>query len=83
MKKNVTFLKELPPPSPINPVTVELVHYPEEVEVRVTNSNGEQAAVLGLRCDGTVVRYLGQTKNLVKMGFQVDDAHNGFIKMYN
>lgn len=62
-------------------VKVSLVFYTGEVELCFEDANGIEAHALGIRADGTIIRYIGQQFNLEKLGFEISNA--GVIKLWS
>jgi hypothetical protein len=80
MSNKMTFVETLPLPSPINPVKITLNRVSAyEVEIRAEDSEGT-VSVAGIRSDGTLVRYIWQEKQLLRLGFQTE---SGIVKLYN
>jgi hypothetical protein len=78
----IQFLKEIEKKKEYTAVTVKLRYDGDyEVEVVATDAHGQSAIVVGLRSDGTVVRYAGQSSVLRTLGFQTDSS--GLIRMFN
>ena len=80
------FVTDFPPKQEGKPVKLTL--HPTnsdptwEYELTAEDADGNKAAVLGVRGDGTVVLYIGQQKVLRALGFQVDESR-GTINLYN
>lgn len=60
----------------------------KEVELRASDAEGEETPIIGIRYDGTVVRYVGLQTMLERLGFQteLDERGNGdslVVKMFN
>lgn len=68
----IKFVTTFTPPQPKNELKFELVYHDSEIELRATNREGVSAAVLGIRRDGTLVRYVGSQAVLQALGFQTE-----------
>jgi hypothetical protein len=83
----IQFLKEIEKKKEYTAVTLKLRYNGDSeiigtgVEVVATDEHGQSAIVVGLRSDGTVVRYVGQSSGLSALGFKTDSS--GLIKMFN
>jgi len=80
------FVTNLPPKQEGKPVKLTLQPASSgntnEYKLIAEDVDGNKAAVLGVRGDGTVVLYIGQQKVLRALGFQVDESR-GTINLYN
>jgi hypothetical protein len=78
----IQFLEEIEKKKEYTAVTLKLRYNGDSsVEVVATDEHGYRAIVVGLRSDGTVVRYVGQSSGLSALGFKTDSS--GLIKMFN
>ena len=56
------------------------IHGEFEVELLASDEDGNEVAVLGVRTDGTIVRYSCQEQKLKAVGFKTE---KGLVKLYN
>lgn len=81
-------VKELPKKDPQKPVALSVrpAGGNSELEWELVASDGlVEAIVLGIRADGTVVRYIGQSSKLKTLGFQTETrgSMGEVVKIYN